>query len=379
MEIRVLFERNWRYFVFAALAVAILWGLYTYRMTLLPFVVGLLLAYLFSPVVKFIERKLPGRGKWQQAKRIFIIFFILASMLGLMVLAAFLFITTMMNSSSEMINNASQLINNIVSSVKNWVQGLNLPPTIQSQIDAAINSLTSGISGELTGSISGGQSIVTRIVSSLGIVFSFAVLPVFLFYIMMDSEKIQKNIYAELLPGTARHTKNIVHIVECVLGRWVRGELLLGAIVGSMSLAGLLVIGVPFAVPLAVFNGFCEMIPIIGPIIGGVVMTLVALAVIPDKAVWVLGLAVAIQLLENNLRAPRIVSSCLRIHPALILVLLVLGGLFWGFWGLVLTVPLTATLVDIFSYVRSINREANGAQKPDLHELPTPVKTTVNS
>ena len=379
MEIRVLFERNWRYFVFAALAVAILWGLYTYRMTLLPFVVGLLLAYLFSPVVKFIERKLPGRGKWQQAKRIFIIFFILASMLGLMVLAAFLFITTMMNSSSEMINNASQLINNIVSSVKNWVQGLNLPPTIQSQIDAAINSLTSGISGELTGSISGGQSIVTRIVSSLGIVFSFAVLPVFLFYIMMDSEKIQKNIYAELLPGTARHTKNIVHIVECVLGRWVRGELLLGAIVGSMSLAGLLVIGVPFAVPLAVFNGFCEMIPIIGPIIGGVVMTLVALAVIPDKAVWVLGLAVAIQLLENNLFGGGIVSSCLRIHPALILVLLVLGGLFWGFWGLVLTVPLTATLVDIFSYVRSINREANGAQKPDLHELPTPVKTTVNS
>jgi len=88
-------------------------------------------------------------------------------------------------------------------------------------------------------------------------------------------------------------------------------------------------------------------------------MALVTLALAPGKVVWVVLLAFAVQLLENNLLAPRVMSSCLRLHPTVILILLVLGGLFWGFWGLVLTVPLTATLVDIFTYVRSVNREAN--------------------
>jgi predicted PurR-regulated permease PerM len=368
MEIRALFERNWRYFLFAALTVAILWMLYTWRMTLLPFVVGLLLAYLFSPLVKFIERKLPGTGKWQQTKRAFAIIFIMLSMLALFALGIFLAVTTFLHSSADMINNASQLINNLINKAKELTQNLNVPAGMRQQLDDAVNSLTGGISGGLTGSLTGGQSIASKIMGSMGIVFSFAALPVFLFYIMMDSEKIQKNIYAELPPGTAKHTKNVVHIVECVLGRYMRGELLLGAIVGSMSLVGLLIIRVPFAVPLAVFNGFCEMIPTIGPIIGGAVMSLVTLALVPDKVLWVLGLSFAVQLLENNLIAPRIMSSCLKLHPSLILVLLVLGGLFWGFWGLVLTVPLTATLVDIFGYVRSVNREEN-AKKAAPHQI----------
>jgi predicted PurR-regulated permease PerM len=366
MEIRTLFERNWRYFLFAILTVSILWALYNWRMTLLPFIMGLLLAYLFSPVVKFIERKLPGKGKWQETKRAFAIIFIMLSMLGVFVLGVFLFITTMLHSSSDMINNASTMIHNLITKGQALTQSIRdkFPESMRGQVDAVVNSLGSSLAGGLTGSLSSGQSIASKITGSLGIVFSFAALPVFLFYILMDSDKIQKNIYSELPPNTAKHARNIVHIIECVLGRYIRGELLLGTIVGSMSLAGLLVIRAPFAVPLAVFNGFCEMIPTIGPIIGGAVMSLVTLALAPDKVFWVLGLAVAVQLLENNLIAPRVMSSCLRLHPSLILVLLVMGGLFWGFWGLVLTVPLTATLVDIFGYVRSFNREENAKKTP---------------
>ena len=361
MEVRAFFERNWRYILFALLTVGILGALYTWRMTLLPFLLGLLLAYLFSPIVKFIERVLPGKGKWTEAKRAFAIFFIFICIIGILGFAVFIFATVLLHSSADMINNASEMISNLIARGQQWTQTIRdkFPAGMRDQVDAVVKNLGSNLAGTLTGSLSSGGSVASKIMGSLGFIFSFAALPVFLFYLLKDSEKIQKNIYAELPPTTAKHTKNVIHIVECVLGRYIRGELILGTVVGSMSLAGLLIIRAPFAVPLAVFNGFCEMIPTIGPIIGGEVMGLVTLALSPHKAIWVVLLAIVVQLLENNLLVPKIQASCLRLHPSLVVLLLVLGGYFWGFWGLVLTVPLAATLVDIFTYVRNVNREAN--------------------
>jgi predicted PurR-regulated permease PerM len=199
----------------------------------------------------------------------------------------------------------------------------------------------------------------------VGIIFGFAALPLFLFYLLKDSQKIPSTIYNELPPTAAKHTRNVVQIIEKVLGRYIRAELILGTIVGTMSLIGLLIIQAPFAVPLAVFNGICEMVPTIGPIFGGAVMGLITLALAPDKAIWVVFLAILVQLLENNLLVPRIQASFMHLHPSLVIMLLVLGGYFWGFWGLFLTVPMTATLVEIFKYVRAVNREANG-QHPEL-------------
>ena len=366
MQIKAFFERNWRYGVFFSVALVVLGAVYTWRMTLLPFLLGLLLAYLFTPVVRFIERALPGKGKWQESKRVFAVLCVFIFILSVFALAVFIFVTTLQHSSSDMINNAAEMINTLIARGQQWTQTLRdrFPVAMRAEVDAAVTNLGNSLAGTLSAALSSGGSVASSIMSSLGFIFGFAAVPVFLFYLLKDSEKIQKNIYAELPPGISRHAKNIVNIIECVLGRYIRGELILGTVVGSMSLLGLLIIGVPFAVPLAVFNGFCEMIPTLGPIIGGAVMGLVTLALAPHKAILVVLLAIVVQLLENNLLVPKIQASCLRLHPSLVILLLVLGGYFWGFWGLVLTVPLTATLVDIFTYVRRINREAHAPDSP---------------
>jgi len=79
---------------------------------------------------------------------------------------------------------------------------------------------------------------------------------------------------------------------------------------------------------------------------------IVTLALVPEKAIWVALLFVLVQLLENTLLVPRIQGGYLRIHPAIVIVLLVLGAYLAGFWGLILAVPLTATAVEIYKYVR---------------------------
>ena len=109
---------------------------------------------------------------------------------------------------------------------------------------------------------------------------------------------------------------------------------------------------VPFAVALALLAGLTELIPTLGPWIGGGVAVIVTLAMAPEKAIWVAVLFVGVQLVENNLLVPKIQSAYLRIHPAIMILLLVFGAYIAGFWGLLLAGPLVATLVEIFKYVR---------------------------
>jgi predicted PurR-regulated permease PerM len=85
--------------------------------------------------------------------------------------------------------------------------------------------------------------------------------------------------------------------------------------------------------------------------------------VAPDKVVWVILLFLAIQLLENYLLVPRIQGGYLRIHPAVLIALLVIGAYIAGFWGLLLAAPLTATVVEIYKYVRQCYQEAEKASE----------------
>ncbi|MEE9366903.1 MAG: AI-2E family transporter, partial [Dehalococcoidales bacterium] len=113
-----------------------------------------------------------------------------------------------------------------------------------------------------------------------------------------------------------------------------------------------LILKIPYAPVLAILAGIGELIPTLGPWISGGVVAIIALAVAPDKVIWVIVLFFAVQLLENGLLVPRIQGGYLRIHPAAMIFMLVLGAYIAGFWGLLLAGPLTATGVEIYRYIR---------------------------
>ncbi|MCL2679771.1 MAG: AI-2E family transporter [Dehalococcoidia bacterium] len=360
MEIRRFFDRNWRYLLFAVLTAGILGVLYVWRNTLLPFLLGVLLAYLLSPLVNFLVRVLPWRQRWPRARRSFVVLLLMFLVLCLVASFIFFFVSALVQTFSDMVSNISQIIDNIVSTIRDWTYGLreSLPGEVSDRIDAFIDGLAGEIASGITSFFSSGSALFSTLSNSIGFIFSFAVMPLFLYYVLMDYDAILKKIYTSIPSGVARHFQSVMGILDRTLGRYMRGQLYLGTIVGIMSLVGLLVLDMPYALPLAVLAGLCEMIPTFGPIISGAVMVLIALALVPDKVFLVLGLAVGVQLLENNLIVPRVMSASLRMHPIVMLMMLVMGGMLWGFWGLLLAAPILATLVDIFRYVRTVNNEA---------------------
>jgi predicted PurR-regulated permease PerM len=346
-----------KYIILILVSAAIIWVFALWRNILLPFLVGLALAYLLLPVVRWIERTLPPRGKLTRTKRFIAVCIVFAIILALLALIVFFAVSTIGRRLSELIQNAPDFITNATARIQTWISDYlhSLPPDSQNTVNVFIQNITKSITGAVTTLFSGG-SLFNLITSSIGAILGFAALPLFLFYLLKDAEHNKGAIFSSLSPVAARHVRNIFDIIETTLGRYLRGQLILGSIVGGFTLVGLLILQAPLAIPLAIVYGLLEMVPTIGPIMGGIIMLIVMLAEAPEKLLPVLILALAVQLLENNLFVPRVQSATLRLNPALLLFLLVLGGYLWGFWGILLMAPLSATLIEVFKYVHHLGK-----------------------
>jgi predicted PurR-regulated permease PerM len=139
-------------------------------------------------------------------------------------------------------------------------------------------------------------------------------------------------------------------IANEVLGAYVRAQLILVVVVGILVFLGLFLLGIRFSVLLAVIAGVFELVPVIGPLLGAIPGILVTLATSPEDLVWVALLYVGIQIVENALLVPRLQSHAVNIHPAIIMVILVIGSEAAGLWGVVIGVPLAAVGRDVFKY-----------------------------
>ena len=198
------------------------------------------------------------------------------------------------------------------------------------------------------------QGIIERTVSGVSnavtVVIGLAVVPFFLFYVLKDREKVVGGLYPMLPPSGRKHTRNVIFMVNQVVGSYVRAQLLSATIVGLLVFVGLSILGIEFAATLGLVAGLFGLIPIIGPLLGAVPGLLVALASAPEKVIGVALVYVAVQLIENNLIAPRIQGSAVRLNPAIIMATLVLASEIAGLWGVIVAVPLVAAARDVFVY-----------------------------
>jgi len=346
------FKRHWRLASFILGIIIAFLLLYALRSALLPFVFGLVLAYILLPVISWIEKKLPRQNRWQQPKRVFLILLIFIVLLGLAGFFSYFIFVAVIDAFLALVQNAPQYISEGLRTLQEWAELIRqqFPPEMRQQVDEFVLDVGVAVGNAIRDVFARGISFIP---TTFSLILGFASLPIFLFYILKDSEKLNKGLYSALPPWLAEHTKNIASIIERVLGRYIRAQLMLGVIVAYLCFIGLLILRIEFAAALAAFAGATELIPLLGPWIGGAAAVIVTLATAPGKAIWVALLFLLVQLLENNLLVPRIQGGYLRIHPALLVVLLVLGAYVAGFWGIILAAPLTATIIEIYKYVRS--------------------------
>ncbi len=366
--------KHWRLVALALGIILFIWVLYLFRTFILPFAIGLILAYLMMPLVSWLERSLPPRNKWPGLKRVFSV--VVSFILLLAIIGGFVYVvvTAVIDASMKLVESAPYFIGQSVLRVQEWIDNIIASVPVEMQEELTQQVIEGGISlGKTIRSTLMGA--VSSVPGTFNMILGFAVLPFFLFYLLKDSDKLKSGLSSALPESILWHGRNVVDIIENVLGRYIRAQLMLGLIVGYFSFVGLLILDIPFPLALALLAGVCELIPTLGPWIAGAVAVIVALAMAPDKTIWVVILYLAIQLMENNLIVPKVQSAYLRIHPAVMIVLLVFGTYVAGFWGIVLIGPLVALLVEVFKYVRNQYRLQNPPESFKAPEPPEPAET----
>jgi predicted PurR-regulated permease PerM len=360
-SVSALIRRHWRLLVFLLGLVFTLWLLWVLRSVLLPFIIGFILAYLLLPIIRWVEKRLPGAGKkpkHKQLKRISII--VVVYLLSLMVigLVGFYIIAVLGKSLLSMAQDIPQIIPNGLDAITNWLKSLPIlsSPSIQQQIDVYSAQAGVALGNAIENFLTSGWEIVK---GSLGMILGFIIMPIFIFFLLKDWDRLRDKFYAALPLWMRTHTKSIFSILQNVVVRYIRGQLFLGLVVGTCAFILLMILGINFALPLAVFAAVTELVPMIGPWLGGGLAVLVTLATAPEKVIWVALGYILIQLLENNLLVPRIQGSQMEIHPAFIIMLSVLGAYFAGILGFIIVLPLTMAAIKIFKYLRDSTRDGS--------------------
>ena len=341
---------KWRRVGLVTVATLVVLGiLYVARGALFPFVISIVLAQLLYPAVIFLEERMPGRHRAPGAARIVAILSIYLAFVAIVAGILYLTIPPLFHEAQELARTFPELYERSRATVESWSQEITerIPAELLTQIEQAVagggDVLASAALGILERTVSGVSNAVT-------IVIGLAVVPFFLFYVLKDREKVVGGLYTMLPPTGRMHTRNVVLMVNEVVGSYVRAQLLSAAIVGLLVFVGLTILGIEFAAVLGLVAGLFGLIPIIGPVLGAVPGLLVALASSPEKIILVALVYLAVQLIENNLIAPRVQGSAVRLNPAIIMATLVLASEIAGLWGVIVAVPLVAATRDVFVY-----------------------------
>lgn len=207
-----------------------------------------------------------------------------------------------------------------------------------------LNNFTSNVFNTTKGFISNFTAILTVFVLTL--------------YLLLDENGI-KNFFVALLPVKQKsQIVNIARKVGAGLGAWLRGQILLGIIIGILVYIGLSIIGVPYALTLALLAGVLEIIPIIGPILSAIPTILIALSISPTMALIVTAFYILVQELENKLLVPKVMQRTVGLHPVTIIIVLLIGAKLMGVLGILLAVPVTSVVYIILKEWSSLSKPA---------------------
>lgn len=335
-------------------------GLMAYLLApiLMPFVAGILLAYLGNPFVNRLTRwKIP------RVVAVMIVFF-----------AITLVFLTLIGFLIPEIRDQIQYLNTRMPDFANWLNKQALPwiqNTFQvdlKHLDVTAITDTLNSSWQEAGSFLGQliSKIATSGLSIAGALANLALIPVVTFYLMLDWDLMVTNI-SELLPRQyLGMIKKIAKECDDVLGAFFRGQLLVMFCLSIVYAIGLKIVGLDIAVIVGLTAGLGSIIPYFGFIIGIIIATIAAIFQfqewLPLFWVWtVFGIG---QVIEGWVLIPYLVGNKVGLHPVAVIFAIMAGGQLFGFFGMLLAIPVTAVIVVLLRFLRRRYLESELYQQP---------------
>ncbi len=319
--------------------------------SLIPFLVGAVISYAFAPVVDRLLVLIPlSKPDHLALRRGLAVFAIYLVFFGASTVA----LLSLIPIAAEQFQHFIEQLPSILESARTQSMGLveqyqqRVPPEVQVRLNAAAEQGASTVASVVAGAV---QTTIFTLTSTVGFLAGLAIVPFWMFYVMRDRHIAGRNLVLAAPIEVREDVRLMLALSDRLLGRYIRAQLVLGLVVGVAVGGALALLGVDLSLGLGVWAGLTELIPIIGPWIGAVPGLILIVATDPGKLPWVALVYFMVQQLENNFLVPRIQGQALDMHPAIVIILLVVGGAVFGFAGLVAVIPATAILRELFWYL----------------------------
>lgn len=323
---------------------------------LFPFILGVIFAFILNVINNFYERKVFGKVKnnkfWNKAKRPISITLSVVSVFVIVILVINLLIPQLEESVTLFINTLPGYKEDIVGVLNKFNVDNNTIEVVSDYLDNFGKVITDYIkdnSGDVI-------TITTEVVSSVVNIVSKGIISiVFAIYILAQKENLKRQINkimkAYLKPRTIEKIQTIAVLGNKTFTNFVTGQGLEALIFATLCFIGMLIFGIPYALPISVLLGFTALIPIFGAIIGTVLGAILIFMVSPIKAIIFIIFILVIQQIENNFIYPKVVGKSVGLPGMWVLLSVTVGGSIGGLVGLIIATPLCSLLYALVSQI----------------------------
>ena len=327
------------FFILVAVAISI-WFISRIGSIIWPFLWALLVAYILMPIVNFMNLRL-------RVPRFLVI-------LGLFLIV----ISALITGSRYLVPWLQQQLTFFAQDLPK-INGSLMNRVGPNPLGIDITRVEEQLSDRLRGATSNSKNATKLLTTAFSTAVRVLLFLFTTFYLLMDGPRIKRNLQ-RIIPGEYR--PEILVLSNRINSTWmsyIRGELILFGIMTTASFIGLRILGVPGAIALALGTGLLELVPIVGPVTAGALAVSVAYLNGGNPFGWsqiTYGIVVALMYLalretEDYVVIPRVLGQAVKLHPLVILFALTAGGIVAGLFGLLVAVPIAASLKIIGAYL----------------------------
>lgn len=306
-----------------------------------PIFIGFLIAWLFEPLVSWLEEK--------KIPRILSCICVYVLIISILLLICYLFIPSLITQVKDFVAVAPSIFEDLTNFAMNLIKKLDTNSIIninnlKKEITETITNFGLSIGSEIPKYVfSIGKSIISGGLNFvLGLMIGF--------YLLYDFNKVNDNIKGLIPLSWRENYKELVHRINTSLRSYVQGVLLVMLLVFITQSIGLTLAGMEAPILFALFCAITDIIPYFGPYIGGIPAVIVGFTISPITGICVLISILVVQILENNFYQPLIMGHTMKLHPVTIMLGLLIFQHFFGIIGMVIATPVIACIKVLVTF-----------------------------
>ncbi|EAG7265604.1 AI-2E family transporter, partial [Listeria monocytogenes] len=333
-----------------------------------PIILAGISYYLFNPIIDWLEKH-----KWKRGWAIALLYLVI---IGLLILLFSFVIPAVKDQIVSLFKSFPGYWDQITQKFDEFSRS-----SLFDQLKDKLNTNMSDIMKTLS---TKGTSVINSAISSIGsivgtvteVVLAIVTTPLVLFYLLKDGKKLP-DFLLKMLPVNGRaHTRQVLGEANHQISSYIRGQIIVSLCIGILLFIGYLIIGLPYALTLAIIAACTSIVPYLGPAIAITPAIIIAIVTSPWLLIKLIIVWCVVQLLEGKFISPQVMGKTLKVHPITILFVILVAGNLFGVLGVIFAVPGYAVLKVIVTHVFIWFKRISGlyGEQPESEYIETPTE-----